>query len=106
MWVRLESVCRVITDGGHQPPPQVPEGIPFLVISNVSSGSISFESTRFVPSTYFETLDDSRKPKVGDLLFTVTGSFGIPVVVRTDREFCFQRHIALLKPLIDVDYLW
>jgi len=105
-WARLESVCRVITDGDHQPPPQVAEGIPFLVISNVSSGSISFENTRFVPFSYFEALDDSRKPEVGDLLFTVTGSFGIPVVVRTDREFCFQRHIALMKPLVDVDYLW
>ena len=105
-WARLESVCRVITDGDHQPPPQVQMGVPFLVISNVSSGSISFENTRFVPSSYYEALDDSRKPEFGDLLFTVTGSFGIPVVVRIDSEFCFQRHIALLKPLVDVDYLW
>ena len=105
-WVRLENVCRVITDGDHQPPPQVPEGVPFLVISNVSSGDISFEGTRFVPRSYYDELDDSRKPKTGDLLFTVTGSFGIPVIVRTNREFCFQRHIALLKPLLNVEYLW
>ena len=84
----------------------MPEGVPFLVISNVSSGTISFENTRYVPPTYYEALDDSRKPETGDLLFTVTGSFGIPVVVDTNMEFCFQRHIALLKPLVDVGYLW
>lgn len=31
------------------------------------------------------------------LLYTVTGSFGIVVQVGTDRPFCVQRHIAILK---------
>ena len=39
-------------------------------------------------------------------MFTVTGSYGIVMKVDTDREFCFQRHIALLKPLyVDSDFL-
>ena len=32
------------------------------------------------------------------MLYTVTGSFGIPVLVDFEKEFCFQRHIALLRP--------
>ena len=28
----------------------------------------------------------------------VTGSYGIPVIIRTTRPFCFQRHIALIRP--------
>lgn len=28
-WVRLIDLCKSITDGDHQPPPQVPNGIPF-----------------------------------------------------------------------------
>ena len=32
------------------------------------------------------------------MLYTVTGSFGIPVLVDLEKEFCFQRHIALLRP--------
>ena len=105
-WARLESVCRTIKDGDHQPPPQVSTGIPFLVISDVSTGTIEFNNARFVPFGYYEALDGARKPEKDDLLFTVTGSFGIPIVVRTDDSFCFQRHIALLKPLVSVDYLW
>ena len=32
-------------------------------------------------------------------MFTVTGSYGIVIPVDTEDAFCFQRHIALLKPL-------
>jgi type I restriction enzyme S subunit len=97
--IRLESVCKSITDGDHQAPPQVKEGIPFLVISNVSKGFFDFENvTRFVPRSYFESLKEYRIPKKGDVLFTVTGSFGIPLLVDFEREFCFQRHIAILRP--------
>lgn len=102
----MHQLCKSIADGDHQPPPQVPAGIPFLVISNVSSGQIDLSNTRHVPQTYFEKLQWNRIPSVGDLLFTVTGSYGIVLPVRTSEQFCFQRHIALIKPIIvDTDFL-
>jgi type I restriction enzyme S subunit len=41
------------------------------------------------------------------VLYTLVGSFGIPVVVRDSREFCVQRHIGILRPsdLLDVSFL-
>ena len=98
VWARLGSVAEAIGDGDHQPPPQTSFGVPFLVISNVSSGQLSFENTRFVSEEYFSQLPETRKPRNGDLLFTVTGSYGIPVLVDTDDKFCFQRHIAIVRP--------
>ena len=97
-WSRLGTVAEAIGDGDHQPPPQTSSGIPFLVISNVSGGALSFENTRFVSIEYFNQLPETRKPQNGDLLFTVTGSYGIPVLVDTDDMFCFQRHIAIVRP--------
>ena len=105
-WVRLSDLCKSISDGDHQPPPQVPNGIPFLVISNVSSGTIDFANTRYVPQDYFEALSAERIAERGDILFTVTGSYGIPIKVNCDKAFCFQRHIALLMLLIVWDYLF
>ena len=70
------------------------------MISNVSGGVLSFENTRFVSVEYFNQLPETRKPRNGDLLFTVTGSYGIPVLVDTDDNFCFQRHIAMVRPCI------
>ena len=103
----LESVCYSIFDGDHMPPPKSEQGIPFLVISNVNTGHLSFENTRFVPESYYEALSDTRKPEYGDVLYTLVGSYGIPVIVDREHPFCFQRHMALLKPKnIDSYYLW
>src|SRR5690554_2959012 len=97
--VRLDKICDSISDGDHQAPPRAQNGIPFLVISNVTGGGIDFDSvSRWVPEDYYNSLKSIRKPSRNDLLYTVTGSFGIPVVVNTEQSFCFQRHIAIIKP--------
>ncbi len=103
----LETVCESIYDGDHMPPPKSEDGIPFLVISNVNDGYLSFENTRFVPEEYYNSLSNTRKPEKGDVLYTLVGSYGIPVVVDSDKPFCFQRHMGLLKPRdVDTYYLW
>lgn len=107
-WARLDAVFDVITDGDHQAPPKATTGIPFLVIGNVNRGKLDFSNTRFVPKKYFDGLGDLRAPRFGDLLYTVVGSYGIPVRVNTKEPFCVQRHIAILKPpeSISLDYLY
>ena len=108
-WVTtgLQSVCASITDGDHLPPPKTESGIPFLVIGNVRSQNIEFAGSRFVSPEYYEALDPIRRPRSGDLLYTLVGSYGIPVVVRDAQPFCVQRHIGILRPskLIDVEFL-
>lgn len=107
--VPLAEVCNSIFDGDHMPPPKSSSGIPFLVISNVNTGKVNFSDTRFVPQDYYDALTDTRKPQNGDVLYTLVGTYGIPVLVDTDQAFCFQRHMALLKPREDTvlqKYLW
>lgn len=94
-----------MTDGDHQAPPKSDIGIPFFVISDIANGKLNFSNSRFVPREYYEKISFERKPQKGDLLFSVTGSYGIVVPVNTDDEFCFQRHIGLLKTLNTSDYL-
>ena len=105
MWCRLEDYVFSVTDGDHQAPPKVSKGIPFLVISNIADGSLDFSNTRYVLEEYYEKIQMERKPKRGDILFSVTGSYGIVVNIKTDRQFCFQRHIGLIKPTISNEYL-
>lgn len=99
----LADVCHSITDGDHMPPPKADSGIPFLTISNINkeTRTLDFSDTFFVPQSYYVALKESRKPMENDLLYTVTGSYGIPVVVDGKNSFCFQRHIALLRPNVD-----
>lgn len=105
----LKNICISISDGDHQAPPKSETGIPFLVISDVNKGQIDFENvSRWVPESYYESLKEIRKPFQNDILYTVTGSYGIPVIVNTTKPFCFQRHIAIIKPnssLIDYKFL-
>ena len=104
-WVRLEDICFAITDGDHQAPPKVNDGIPFLVISDIITGIIKFDKCRYVPFEYYSNLETYRQPSTGDILFTVTGSYGKSVIVETDKRFCFQRHIGLIKPILITKYL-
>ncbi|MBX4939020.1 N-6 DNA methylase [Rhizobium binae] len=101
--VPMGDVCTSITDGDHQPPPKADEGIPFVTISNLDEAEgVKFEKTFFVPREYFDALKETRRPIEGDLLYSVTGSYGVVVPVPGSREFCFQRHIALLRPSAEV----
>lgn len=97
---KLGEICTNITDGDHMPPPKSESGIPFITISDIDKDTrcLNFENTFYVPEDYYNNLKENRKPQKGDLLYTVTGSYGIPVLVKTDKKFCFQRHIALLRP--------
>ena len=105
-WCRVSAVSCSIVDGDHMPPPKSFQGIPFIVISNITMGYLDLNTSRYVPESYFRTLSQERVPQVGDILFSVTGSYGIAVRINTNCKFCFQRHIALIRPMsINSEYL-
>lgn len=94
----VEQVCVHVTDGDHFPPPKAESGIPFIMISNITNQKIIWENSNHVGEDYFNQIGEKRTARKGDVLYTVTGSYGIPVLVDFDKRFCFQRHIALLRP--------
>jgi len=106
--VKLSDIATDITDGDHSAPPKSSEGIPFITISNVNKKTrlIDFTNTFKVPEEYFNNLKLNRKPKFGDVLYTVTGSYGIPIKVPEGVDFCFQRHIGLLRPNEKIHSSW
>ena len=96
---KLSDCCVSITDGDHLPPPKADSGIPFVTISNINTiNQFDFTNTMFVPQDYYDKLDSKRKAQIGDVLYSVVGSFGIPVYIKDNRQFVFQRHIAILRP--------
>jgi type I restriction enzyme S subunit len=97
-WTSLDQLLLNVTDGDHQPPPQTDSGVPFLVIGNVRTGKLNFQDSRFVSREYADAVGKFRKPTHGDILYSLVGTYGIALRVNTDREFCIQRHIAVLRP--------
>ncbi len=107
--VRLSELTTDITDGDHTPPPKARSGVPFITISDIDkrARAIDFSKTFFVPQEYFQNLKPGKRPRRGDVLYTVTGAtLGIPVLVKDDMDFCFQRHIGLVRPKPDTDSIW
>lgn len=99
-FVKLSELATDISDGDHMPPPKSENGLPFITISNIDKHThkIDFSDTFKVPKKYYDDLKPNKKPIKGDVLYTVTGSYGIPVLIEDDVEFCFQRHIGLIRP--------
>ncbi len=97
--ITLEDICISIADGDHQPPPKSDNGIPFVTISNITNtNKLDFTDTMFVSQEYYDNLNDKRRAHTGDILYSVVGSFGIPVFIDKEQKFVFQRHIAILRP--------
>ena len=96
---KLSECCLSISDGDHLPPPKVDAGIPFITISDIdSSNRLNLDVKQFVPEEYYNNLKDIRKAQRNDILYSVVGSFGIPVIIKGNDKFAFQRHIAILRP--------
>jgi type I restriction enzyme S subunit len=99
----LQSLCISVTDGDHIPPPKADQGIPFLVIGNVRSQTVNFAGCRHVSEQYYNALDTIRRPQKGDILYTLVGSYGIPIMITDDKPFCVQRHIGILRPSLAIN---
>ncbi len=99
--VALLDLCKKITDGTHQSPKWTTEGIPFLFISNIVDGEIDYSSQKFIDQVTYDSLTKSTKIELNDILYTTVGSYGNVARVKSDQLFCFQRHIAHIKPSFD-----
>ena len=98
----IADICSIITDGTHQPPKFIHEGIPFLFVSNIVTNEITYNAEKFISEETYEELYKRTPIEIGDIVLSTVGSYGHPAVVKTDRKFLFQRHIAYLKPILSV----
>ena len=94
----LDSICTLITDGTHQPPKFVSCGIPFLLVSNITSNKVTYATDKYITEEMYLELSKRTPVEVGDILLSTVGSYGHPAIVKENRKFSFQRHIAFLKP--------
>lgn len=97
--VKLGDICKSIADGDHQAPKKQESGVPFITISNIDSNNrIDFTNCLYVSKEYYDAINDKRKARKDDILYSVVGSFGVPVLIKENLKFAFQRHIAILRP--------
>ena len=69
---------------------------------------MTYDAEKFIDQDTYDELIKRTPIEIGDVLLSTVGSYGHPAVVKSDKKFLFQRHIAYLKPrreIIDSDYL-
>lgn len=105
----LIEVSKKVTDGTHQSPVWSETGIPFLFISNIINNEISFEVDKYITEKNWLELTKNSPIEEGDVLYTTVGSYGNAALVKENSRFCFQRHIAHIKPIKNIihpTFLW
>lgn len=100
--VSLSDLCSIITDGTHQPPKFQETGIPFILVSNLSNNTVTYNTEKYIDEETYNELYKRTPVEIGDLLLSTVGSYGHPAVVTENTRFLFQRHIAYLKPKKEV----
>ncbi|KVT45611.1 hypothetical protein WK52_14430 [Burkholderia multivorans] len=88
-----------ITDGPHETPNFLDEGIPFVSAEAVSGGFINFEKIR----GYISTEDHQRysakyKPQLNDIYMVKSGATtGVTAIVESDTEFNIWSPLAAIR---------
>jgi type I restriction enzyme S subunit len=104
----LSELCLLVTDGTHDSPKLLSEGVPFIKGKHISDGFIDFEHCDFISYEDHLKVVSRSKPEKHDILFSNIGSVGDAAYVDRDVEFSIK-NVALFKPdpsKVDSRYLF
>ena len=94
----LNDVCSKITDGTHDTPKRLTEGIKFITGKHIRPFFIDYDHSDYVSENVHKEIYARCNPQKGDVLYTNIGSgVGTAAVNTVDYEFS-MKNVALLKP--------
>lgn len=96
--VRLSRVLATrISDGPHETPEFLDEGVPFLSVDNVVDGRLGFDGTRKISPEAHRRYAAKCRPRRGDVIVTKAAAIGRVALVETDLEFNIWSPLAVLR---------
>ncbi|SJZ60309.1 restriction endonuclease subunit S, partial [Mycoplasmopsis verecunda] len=97
-WVRLETVANSITDGVHQKPNYIKEGVKFISVKNINDGILDDKFSKYISENEFNSLFTEQKiPKKGDILYGKCGTIGVSTIVHNNEKYGLFVSLALIK---------
>lgn len=87
----LNSICDVI-DSLHKTPQYSTTGYPMIRVKDLYEGYFKISNPAYVPEEVYEEFSKKYKPKLGDILFSRVGSYGIASFVNTSEAFCLGQN--------------
>ncbi|MPQ46990.1 restriction endonuclease subunit S [Marinifilum sp. N1E240] len=99
-WIKtkISRVANKITDGTHDTPKPIPNGIPYLTAIHVKNGCIDFDNCYYLTKEEHNKIYNRCNPENGDLLMVNIGAgTANAALVNVDFEFSLK-NVALIKP--------
>ena len=104
-WLLREA----ISDGPHETPEFVDEGVPFLSVDNIVDSQVVFDGCRMISKEDHVRYCRKLRPGLGDVLITKAASVGKVALVDDRRDFNIWSPIAVLrtdKSVLLPEFLW
>ncbi|TWC50931.1 type I restriction enzyme S subunit [Pseudomonas sp. SJZ080] len=87
-----------ITDGPHETPEFIADGIPFVSAEAVSTGEINFSKSRFISQADHDRYSKKYKPHRNDIFMVKSGATtGVVALVSTDQDFNIWSPLAVVR---------
>lgn len=96
-WATVEQLAQLVTDGDHNPPRRVSNGVPHLTAKHIKKWRILFEDCSFVSRDGFEQTRSRYEPCEGDVIVTCVGTVGETAVVPAGSVFSADRNLAAIR---------
>jgi type I restriction enzyme S subunit len=99
---KLKNVIKAkITDGPHETPTFLSNGIPFLSVDGIQNGELVFEKCRYISETAHSQYIKKCNVEKYDILMGKAASIGKIAQVKVDFDFSIWSPLALIKPNTD-----
>jgi type I restriction enzyme, S subunit len=93
----MGEVLDLITYGLTVRPEYIKNGVPLISAREIRSGEVNYDSAPNISESDFENLSEKGKPKLGDILFSKTGSIGHCAIVNNSKVFAVTQNAARLS---------
>ena len=107
-WVekQLGDIAELI-DSLHKTPSYIDEGgFPMVRVTDIKDGALNLKNARRVDEATFIEFSKRHSPKIGDIVFSRVGSYGVPALVQSDELFCLGQNTVFIIPRINSQLLY
>jgi type I restriction enzyme S subunit len=96
-WVEttVGDTCELL-DCLHRTPKYSNFGYPMVRVTDVKNGPLETNGCLKVDVNTFNDFSKNYQPKIGDIVFTRVGSFGLSAIVKKEEQFCIGQNTTLI----------
>ncbi len=96
--VELRSIALKLTDGAHNVPKELQEGLPMISARDIQNYKIDLSNPRYISKEDFIKESKRTNAQPFDILLTIVGTIGRCAIVPNDfPQFTLQRSVAVIR---------